>query len=77
VPRLVLLEDDGREVFRGEISRENFAVMIRVLAPHRKTLQKAATVVRAVRELFQVASQPPPRRVAAAPRSNAKRGGRA
>jgi hypothetical protein len=76
VPRLVLLEDDGREVFRGDISRPNYEAMLRLFAPHSQTLKRAAAAVRAVRELIDAAAAPP--RIGSAPRTNArKRAGRA
>jgi hypothetical protein len=76
VPRLVLLEDDGREVFSGDISRANYEAMLRLFAPHRDTIKKAAAVVRTVRELLS-AVPPPPRRIGTARRTTRKRAGRA
>jgi hypothetical protein len=76
VPRLVLLEDDGREVFSGDISRANYEAMLRLFAPHAQTIKRAAAAVRAVRELLDTATRPP-RRIGSAPRSNRKKAGRA
>lgn len=73
MPRLVLLEDDGREVFSGDISRANYQAMLRLFGPHAQTIKTAAAVVRTMRHLL---STPPPR-IGSAPRTNRKRAGRA
>jgi hypothetical protein len=76
VPRLVLLEDDGREVFSGDISRPNYEALLRLFHPHRAAIKTAAAVVRTVRELL-AAVPPPPRPRVAAPRGKRGRVGRA
>jgi hypothetical protein len=83
VPRLVLFEDDGREVFAGEISRANFAALEGFLARHRPVITSGLAVFGVARGLLGLVAERDPRRLApAAPRvlprkpAPRKRGGR-
>lgn len=46
MPRLVLLDDDGRELASGLVSHETVSFLSDVLAEHRPVLHVAATVAR-------------------------------
>lgn len=71
MPRLVLLEDDGRELFAGPVSRANVARVAAFLREHMGTLQALARARRAVSSVVDSVEQvtgllasaaPPPRR---------------
>jgi hypothetical protein len=78
LPRLVLFEDDGREVFRGDISRGNFIALEAFLARHRYVITSSLAVFGPLKALLGLVAEPgppPPSRVKPAPAR--KRGGRA
>jgi hypothetical protein len=66
MPRLVLLEDDGREVFSGDISRSTFVALGKLVSQHGGFIRAAAATLRVVRELQ--GSAPPPARLRPPPR---------
>ena len=75
MPRLVLFEDDGRELMASDVSREVCDWLARALMVHGGSVRTVAAAIRIGRALLSAAAPPapPPRRVAA----GGKRGGRA
>lgn len=72
----MLLEDDGRELFSGHISRANVRRLALFLRRHLGVFRAAAATARAVRELLgQGSPELAPRVVAAAPTRRRRRTG--
>jgi hypothetical protein len=70
MPRLVLLEDDGRELLAADISRQNVRALAFWLRSHSGVVQAAAATARIVREaLGVVAAASEPRRIGPVKRS--------
>ncbi len=65
MPRLIVEDDDGRELFAGQISQENLAAVARFLRRHHATLRTVATVKRSIDSVIEAISAlpaiPPPR----------------
>lgn len=78
MPRLVLLEDNGRELFRGEISRANVRRLALFLRRNMGVFRAAAATARAVRELLGEGgiAELAPRVTAAAPARRRRKEGR-
>jgi hypothetical protein len=51
MPRLVLFDDNGRQIFAGDVSHANVETVARFLRSHMTTLRVAAEVNRGVGEL--------------------------
>lgn len=51
MPRLLLLDDDGSQLFAGDVSRANVEIVARLLRRHMTTLRAAADVKRGVGDL--------------------------
>ena len=64
MPQLLLVDDDGRELFRGAVSRENVEILAKFLRRHLDTLRGIALIKRAFDRLTPAlaAPAPPPRR---------------
>lgn len=73
MPRLVLFDDDGRELFAGDVSRSNVEIIARFLRRNMPALRAAAIAKQAVTALLAplfapgVLRKPPPLRPAPAP----------
>ena len=77
MPRLVLLEDDGSQVFAGDLSRANFVRLVGFLRRNQGVIGSAAAAIRTVRaacEAIALMAAAPPRTL---PRNSRRRGGRA
>jgi hypothetical protein len=57
VPRLVLIDDEGREQFSGEIPADTYAALLAVYQRHRGALSAVAAALRVVRAM---GAAPPP-----------------
>ncbi len=61
MPRIVLVEDDGREVFSGDLSRANFELIAALIKRNGGVIRVAAAGLRLARDLGLLAPPPPPR----------------
>lgn len=75
MPRLVLFEDDGTELFSGDVSRAVVQWLALMLRQNRGVVQAAAVTARVVRAAL--GGPPPPRAVGPVPRRRQARRGRA
>jgi hypothetical protein len=57
VPRLLLVDDDGREMFAGQVSRANVERVAQFLRANMGTLQLIARARTAVAQVFEVVDQ--------------------
>ncbi len=65
MPSLVLEDDDGRELFRGAVSKENVEILARFVARHMDTFRGIAAFKRAIDEVVRAGEMvmvPAPRR---------------
>jgi len=66
MPALLLVDDDGRELFRGAVSSQNVEILAGFVARHMETFRGIAAFKRALDQL--VAAGGPPAVPAARPR---------
>lgn len=72
MPRLVLYDDHGRQLFSGEVAQKNVDLVAHFLKRHMGTFKAVASLKRSVDELLDAANRigdgvariapPPPRR---------------
>lgn len=73
MPRLLLLDDDGSELFAGDVSRANVEIVARFLRRNMVALQAAALAKRVISAFADPLRKPPPLRPAPAPRRKVRR----
>jgi hypothetical protein len=75
MPSLVLVDDDGRELFRGAVSQENVEIIAGFVARHMETFRGIAAFKQALNQLVdagELRARPPAPR----PRPRRRRAGR-
>ena len=51
MPQLILVDDDGRELFRGDVSVRNVEILARFVHRHMATFKGIAAIKRAIDEI--------------------------